>query len=265
MHVHIFLQIWKLTKSYWWFPLEQPRLWPLKNLHRTSQGKWPFLSGNIWAPFIPWMYEKTHVKSLKCCGIPQNKRIVIVKFFCSVCYNNIWEMSFFHCFKRKNRFIIYFKVQWPVSMKCLTWAVKHYLHPVSIIIISKNLKDLNVSEVLPCQFCFHFWYCPVSVSPLFSFHGGKSWVAWCLKAGVSDLLWTILKEVLLSSLSQTSGTGPHSILSMRSNFLMSDFALQWRHVAADLMADQNFQLNCWWIKSPLLVPDLLSSCKFCPS
>lgn len=145
MHVHIFLQIWKLTKSYWWFPLEQPRLWPLKNLHRTSQGKWPFLSGNIWAPFIPWMYEKTHVKSLKCCGIPQNKRIVIVNFFCSVCYNNIWEMSFFHCFKRKNRFIIYFKVQWPVSMKCLTWAVKHYLHPVSIFALSVKILKIWMS------------------------------------------------------------------------------------------------------------------------
>lgn len=162
--------------------------------------------------------------------------------------------------------MIYFKMQWPVSMECLTWAVRCYLHPVSIFALSvKIFKNLNVPEVLPCQFCFHVRYCPVSVNPFFCFHGDDSWVAWCLRAGVSDLLLKILKEVTLSSFSQTSGAGPHSIHSVRSNFPLSDFALQWRHVPADLMADQNLQLNCWWIKSPLSVPDLLSLCKFCPS
>lgn len=157
-------------------------------------------------------------------------------------------------------------MQWPFSMECLIWVVQHCLRPVSIFALSVKIFKIRMSlryYLLNSAFIFdivlYLW-----IPSFFFSHGGESWVAWCLKAGVSNLL-KILKAIVLASLSQTSGAGPLSILFIRSNSLLSDFALQWRHVPADLMADLNLQLNCWWIKSLLSVPDLLSPCKFCPS
>lgn len=45
----------------------------------------------------------------------------------------------------------------------------------NLCINSKNLQNQNVSEAFPWQFCFHFWYYPVSVSKPLLFLLGR-WI-----------------------------------------------------------------------------------------